>query len=171
MAETFDAKGEALCCAAVIRLGGATGVLAARADLTDGYRRIVAGVENIAAFLEGHPLDRDVVSSAFAENWFLDGKYPAQLPGRSFFKAWSDVVFVALALTLRDQPQISASLGMDSALRAASALPSSLPLRAYELACQQEAEVQLRASGVGELWGLAGRQAGHYRRVVRLADS
>ncbi|MFG3127255.1 hypothetical protein [Streptomyces tendae] len=77
MDEAFDAAGTASCCAAAIRLGGTVQVLTTRSGLLDHYSPIMAGLENIKAFLDGRGLDDDLLSFAFAESWSLDARYPA----------------------------------------------------------------------------------------------
>ncbi|MBA4863363.1 hypothetical protein H1V43_18640 [Streptomyces sp. PSKA54] len=174
MDEMFDAAGAALCCAAAIRLGGAMRVLAARAELSDGYDLVSAGVDNIVASLEGQDLDEDALGKAFGENWILDARYPAGLSGRAFFSKWTQLVFVTIVLTRPRQQQLVAVQGLDSALEAAAAWPSDVRvgsftrLADYELACQQETEERLRKGGLPVLRKLAEEQSGQYRRAAEL---
>lgn len=163
-----------MCCAAAIRLGGAMHVLAARAGLPDRYDLVVAGVDNIVASLEGKDLDESVLGKAFGENWTLDARYPAELSGRAFFRKWTQLVFVTIVLTRPRQQQLVAVQGLDSALEAAAAWPSDVPVASftrladYELACQQEAEKRLRKGGLPALRKLAGEQTEQYRRAAEL---
>ncbi|MFF9310751.1 GNAT family N-acetyltransferase [Streptomyces sp. NPDC014748] len=99
MDEAFDAAGTALCCAAAIRLGAAVQVLTTRSGLLDHFSPIMAGLENITAFLDGRGLDDDLLGSAFAESWSLDARYPAELAGHAFLKGWSSLVFGTVVLT------------------------------------------------------------------------
>lgn len=170
--ETFDAAGAALCCAAAIRLGGAVRVLAAPVGLLDRFGLVVAGVENIVAFLEGQELDDGLLGPAFAESWGLEVRFPAELAGREFFRSWTSTVFVALVLTRPKQQDIVARQGLDFALRAAAAWPSNVRIGSFgslvdfELACQQEAEDQFRNDGLPALWELAEVQSHQYRQAA-----
>ncbi|MCX5077822.1 hypothetical protein OG321_35795 [Streptomyces sp. NBC_00424] len=172
MDETFDAAGAALCCAAAIRLGGAVRVLAAPVALLDRFGLVLAGVENIVAFLEGQELDEGLLGPAFAENWGLEHRYPADLTGREFFRAWTSLVFVALVLTRSKQQDIMARQGLDFALGAAAAWPTAVGIGSFgslvdfELACQQEAEDQFRKGDLPALWELAESQSHQYRRAA-----
>ncbi|WP_435134561.1 hypothetical protein [Actinacidiphila sp. bgisy144] len=168
MDETFDVAGEALCCAAAIRLGGAAQVLTERAGLVDRYSRIMSGVANITAFLDGRDLNDELLGSAFAESWSLDARYPAEFAGHDFVRGWSVVVFVVVVLTKPKQQDIVAAQGLGSASEAVAAWPSAIRIGAFdslarfELACQQEAEDQLRRNGLPALWKLAEAQSKHY---------
>lgn len=51
MSEISDEMSQALCCAAAVRLDGALAVLADRAQLSDRYNQVVAGVESVIASL------------------------------------------------------------------------------------------------------------------------
>lgn len=174
MDEMLDATGTALCCAAAIRLGGAMHVLAARAGLSDRYDLVVAGVDNIAASLEGQDLDEGVLGEAFGENWTLDAGYPAELPGRAFFGKWTQLVFVTIVLTRPGQRQLVAAQGLESALEAAAAWQCGAPvdsftcLADYESACQREAEKRLPQGALTSLWELAEQQSEYYRRAAEL---
>ncbi|MFD9438198.1 hypothetical protein ACFWBR_19175 [Streptomyces sp. NPDC060006] len=44
-------------------------------------------------------LDDSMVSEAFGENWSLDARYPAELPGLALFEGWTRLVFVTIGLT------------------------------------------------------------------------
>ncbi|MER5834495.1 hypothetical protein ABT116_27605 [Streptomyces sp. NPDC002130] len=172
MDETFDAVGEALCCAATIRLGGAVQVLTERSDLFDRYSVIMAGVRSIAAFLDGRELDDDLVGSAFAESWSMDARYPAQLVGHAFVKDWTFLVFGTLVMTRPRQQNIVAALTLDFASKAAAAWPSAIgidsfdSLARFELACRQEAEDRLLRDGLPALWRLAEVRSKQYRQAA-----
>ncbi|WAU82954.1 hypothetical protein O1Q96_26680 [Streptomyces sp. Qhu-G9] len=174
MDERSDAAGKGLCCAAAIRLGGATRVLAARAGLSDRYELVAAGVGCIVASLEGQELDDSMVSEAFGENWSLDARYPAELPGLAFFEGWTRLVFVTIGLTRPGQRELDPAQGLDFALEAAAAWPSDAHdesftrLADFELACQQGAAERVRADGLPALWKLAEAQSEPYRRAAEL---
>ncbi|PBC94962.1 hypothetical protein BX281_2890 [Streptomyces sp. Ag82_O1-15] len=167
----FDATGEALCRAAAIRLGGALRVLAARAGLSERYETVAAGVGHLAACLDGGELDVEVLGSAFAANWNLSEMYPAELPGREFFRVGLKIVFVVLVLTRPDQ-QVAPAQGLEFALNAADAWPSEVRIDSFtrladfELACQVEAEDRLITAGLSALRELAEAQADQYRRAA-----
>ncbi|MFI1352940.1 hypothetical protein ACH4TV_05050 [Streptomyces sp. NPDC020898] len=173
MDKTFDAAGEALCCAAAVRLDGALRVLAARAGLSDRYDRVMAGVGHLAASLDGGELDDGILGSAFAANWNLGMEYPDDLSGMGFFRKGLKIVFVALVLTRPDQ-QVVPSQGLEFALEAAATWPSDVHvdsftrLADFELSCQQEAEERLRMDGLSALWELAEAQSEQYRRAAEL---
>lgn len=166
--------GEALCCAAATRLSGATQILADRAGLSDRCGLVVAGLETIAASLEGQELDKGALGAAFSANWNLGAAYPAELAGRAFFTAWTRVVFVAIGLALPSQQQIAAGQGLDCALEAAAAWPSdahvdsSVRLVDFELACRQKAEDELRRGGPPALRTLTQMQIEQYGRAAEL---
>ncbi|MFC8198165.1 hypothetical protein ACFUTV_22600 [Streptomyces sp. NPDC057298] len=170
--ETFDAVGEALCCAAAIRLGGAVQVLIERSGLLDHYIPIMAGVENITAFLDGQEFDNDLLASAFAESWSLGAIYPAGLAGRVFVNDWSRLVFGTVGLTKANQQTYGAAQALDFASQAAAAWPSAVrigsfdSLARFELACQQEAEDRLRKDGLPDLWKLAEASSQQYRQAA-----
>lgn len=172
MDETFDAVGEALCCAAAIRLGGAMQVLAERAGLFDRYSLIMAGVTNIVAFLDGRELDDDLFSSAFAESWSLDARYPAEFAGHDFVRGWTSVVFAVVVLTKPKQQDIVEAQGLDLASKTVAAWPSAIRIGSFdslvrfELACQQDAEGRLRKNGLPALWKLAEVQSKQYRQAA-----
>ena len=174
MDEMVDTTGMALCCAAAIRLGGATRMLVGRAGLSDHYSLVSAGVDAITASLEGQDLNEDVLGKAFGENWTLDGFYPAELPGRVFCRRWTQLVFVTIVLTRPKQQQLVAAQGLESALEAAAAWPSDVRIDSfarladYELACQQLAEGRLRKDGLPALWKLAEEQSERYRQAAEL---
>lgn len=174
MDETVGAVGEALCCAAAVRLGGAARVLADRAGLSDHYGLVAAGVDGIVASLDGQGRDDSVLGSAFGANWTLGARYPAELPGGTFLGKWTQLVFVALVLTRPRQQQLAAVQGLDAALEAAAAWPSDvragsfMRLADFEQACRQAAEERLREGGLPALWKLAGAQSEHYRRAAEL---
>ncbi|MEU1320547.1 hypothetical protein [Streptomyces tibetensis] len=172
MDETFDAVGEALCCAAAIRLGGAVQVLTERSGLIDRYGVIMAGVRSIAAFLDGRELDEDLVASAFAESWSLDARYPAQLVGHAFVKGWAFLIFGTMVLTKPKQQDIVAAQTLDCASQAVAAWPSAIGIDAFdslarfELACRQEAEDSLLKDGLPALWKLAEVRSRQYRQAA-----
>ncbi|MFJ4539817.1 hypothetical protein ACIP39_28195 [Streptomyces tibetensis] len=172
MDETFDAVGEALCCAAVIRLGGAAQVLTERSGLFDRYSVIMVGVRSIAAFLDGRELDDDLVASAFAESWSLDARYPAQRVGHAFVKGWASLVFGTMVLTKPKQQDIVAAQTLDFASKAAAAWPSAIGIDAFdslahfEPACRQEAEDRLVKDGLPALWKLAAVRSRQYRQAA-----
>ncbi|MEU6802710.1 hypothetical protein [Streptomyces neyagawaensis] len=130
----------------------------------------MAGVDNISASLDGQGLDERVLGKAFGENWTLDARYPAELPGLVF----TQLVFVTIVLTRPRQQQLDAGQGLDSAFQAATAWPSVVRvgsfacLADYELACQQEAERRLRKGGSSALRKLAEEQSERYRRAAEL---
>ncbi|MCX5357288.1 hypothetical protein OG864_00630 [Streptomyces sp. NBC_00124] len=171
MDETFDAVGEALCCAAAIRLGGAVQVLTERSGLLDHYIPIMAGVESITAFFDGQELDDDLLGSAFAESWSLGARYPAGLVGRVFVNDWSRLVFGTVGLTKAKQQNFGAAQALDFASQAA-AWPSAVRIGSFdgmarfELACQQEAEDRLRKDGLPVLWKLAEVSSKQYRQAA-----
>ncbi|MFC8954701.1 hypothetical protein ACFT8P_19005 [Streptomyces sp. NPDC057101] len=160
MDEASDAVGQALCCAAAIRLGGAVQVLTERDGLLDHYIPIMAGVESITAFLNGHELDDGLLGAAFARSWYLDARYQTGLPGYAFVKDWTSLVFGTAVLTRPEQQNILAEQTLDFASKAAAAWPSAVrvssfdSLARFELACQQEAEDRLRKDGPPALWKL-----------------
>ncbi|MPY31519.1 hypothetical protein FNH09_09540 [Streptomyces adustus] len=172
MDETFDAVGEALCCAAAIRLGGAVQVLTERSGLLENYNSIMAGVENITAFLDGQELDNDLLGHAFAESWSLGASYPTGLAGRTFVNDWSRLVFGTVGLTKPKQCNFGAAQALDFASQAAAAWPSAVrigsfdSLARFELACQQEAEDRLRKDGLPALWKLAEVRSKQYRQAA-----
>ncbi|MFJ7045559.1 hypothetical protein ACIQVC_19425 [Streptomyces sp. NPDC101112] len=172
--EMFDEAGTALCCAAAIRLGGAVRVLAGRAGLSDSYGLVSAGVDDISASLDGQGLDECVLGKAFGENWTLDARYPAEVPGQVFLHRWTQLVFVTIVLTKPGQRQLVAAQGLDSAFQAATAWPLAVRVNSfacladYELDCQQEAEGRLRKGGLPALWELAEEQSEWYRRAAEL---
>ncbi|MET9600652.1 hypothetical protein [Streptomyces sp. NPDC006459] len=149
-------------------------MLADRADLSDRCGLVVAGLETIAASLEGHELDRSVLGTAFSANWNLGAVYPAEVAGRAFFTAWTRVVFVAIGLALPSQQQIVAVQGLDCALEAAAAWPSdarvgaSVRLVDFELACQQKAEDEIRKGGLPALRTLTQVQIEQYGQAAEL---
>ncbi|MET8858864.1 hypothetical protein [Streptomyces sp. NPDC004579] len=173
MERTFDTAGEALCCAAAVRLDGALRVLAARVELSERYDMVMAGVGHLVASLDGGELDDAILGSAFAANWNLGMGYPDDLPGMGFFRKGLKIVFVALVVTRPDQ-QVMPSQGLEFALEAAATWPSDVRvdsfvrLADFELACQQEAEERLRTDGLPGLWKLAEARSGQYRRVAEL---
>lgn len=170
--ETFDAVGEALCCAAAIRLGGAVQVLTGRSGLLDHYVPIMAGVESITAFLDGKELDDDLLGSAFAESWSLGARYPAGLAGRVFVNDWSRLVFGTVGLTKAKQQNFGAAQALDFASQAAAAWPSAVRICSFDsmarlqLACQLEAEDRLRKDGLPVLWKLAEVSSKQYRQAA-----
>ncbi|MDX3643828.1 hypothetical protein [Streptomyces sp. MB09-02B] len=170
--ETFDAVGEALCCAATIRLGGAMEVLTERSSLFDAYASIMAGVESIRAFLDGQELDDDLLGSAFAESWSLDARYPAGLPGHAFVGGWTRLVFGTVVLTRPKQQNIVAVQTLGFASEAAAAWPSVVrigsfdSLARFEVTCQREAEDRLRKDGLPALWALTEDWSKQYRQVA-----
>ncbi|WP_129798288.1 hypothetical protein [Streptomyces sp. F001] len=172
MDETFDAVGEALCCAAAIRLGGATQVLTERSGLLDRYSLIMAGVESIVAFLDGQELDDDLLGSAFAESWSLDARYPTGLTGHGFVKGWTSLVFGTVVLTRPKQQNIVAAQTLDFASKAVAAWPSAIridsfdSLARFELTCQQEAKDRLRKDSLPALWKLTEVRSKQYRQVA-----
>ncbi|WP_406128094.1 hypothetical protein [Streptomyces sp. NBC_00989] len=174
MDEVVGAAGEALCCAAAVRLGGAARVLADRAGLSDRYGLVAAGVDGIVASLDGQGRDDSVLGRAFGANWNLDARYPAELPGGAFFGKWTQLVFVALVLTRPKQRQLGAMRGLDAALAAAATWPSEVRAGSFtrfvdfESACQQAAEERLREGGLPALWKLAEAQSEHCRRAAEL---
>jgi hypothetical protein len=108
--KTFDTTGEALCCAASVRLGGALRVLAARAGLSDRYDTVMAGMEHLAASLDGGELDDAVLGPAFGANWNLGTRYPDDLSGVEFFRSGLKIVFVALVHTRPDRQAVPAGV-------------------------------------------------------------
>ena len=56
-------------------------MLADRAGLSARYGLVAAGVDNIAASLDGQDRDDSVLGGAFGANWTLDARYPADLLG------------------------------------------------------------------------------------------
>ncbi|GAA2280802.1 hypothetical protein GCM10010234_17210 [Streptomyces hawaiiensis] len=172
MDETFDAVGEALCCAAAIRLGGAVQVLTERSGLCDAYGVIMAGVRSIAEFLDDRELDDDLVASAFAESWSLDASHPARLVSHAFVKGWTCLVFCTVVLTKPKQQNIVAAQTLDFASKAAAAWPSAIRIDAFdslarfELACRQEAEDRLLTDGLPALWKLAEVRSKQYRQAA-----
>ncbi|MFF1478256.1 hypothetical protein ACFVYD_11905 [Streptomyces sp. NPDC058301] len=165
--------GEALCCATAVRLGGALGVLAARAGLLDRYDQVMAGVEDVIAALDGHELDAATLGKAFGVNWTLGTRYPAELPGGDFFRTGMRIADVVLVAT-RPGQQAAPAQGLEYAAEAAAAWPTEVRaeleagLADFELACQQEAEERLREGGPNALWELAAAQADQYRKVAEL---
>ncbi|MFJ2391409.1 hypothetical protein ACIOTI_01505 [Streptomyces sp. NPDC087843] len=172
MDETFDVVGEALCCAAAIRLGGAVQVLTERSGLLDHYIPIRAGVRSITAFLDGQALDDALLGSAFAESWSLGVSYPIGLGGRAFVNRWSSLVFGTVGLTRSKQQDFGPAQALDFASEAAAAWPSAVrigsfdSLARFESACQQEAENRLRKDGLPALWKLAEVRSKQYRQVA-----
>ncbi|MFF3889604.1 hypothetical protein [Streptomyces sp. NPDC001914] len=172
MGETFDVVGEALCCAAAIRQGGAVQVLTERSGLLDHYIPIKAGVESITAFLDGQELDDDLLADAFAESWSLGVRYPAALAGRTFVDDWSRLAFATVGLTKAKQPTFGPTQALDYASRAAATWPSAVRigsfdgLARFEFACQQEAQDRLRTDGLAALWKLARDRSKQYRQVA-----
>ncbi|MEI5525737.1 hypothetical protein WB401_38155 [Streptomyces brasiliscabiei] len=172
MDETFDVVGEALCCAAAIRLGGAVQVLTARSGLLDHYIPIMAGLENITAFLDGRELDEDLLGSAFAESWSLDARYPAALAGHAFVRAWSCLVFGTVVLTKPKQRDIVAAQTLEFASTAAASWPTAVrvgsfdSLVRFEVECQQEAEARMREDGLPALWELTEHRSKQYRQAA-----
>ncbi|MFF3202336.1 MULTISPECIES: hypothetical protein [unclassified Streptomyces] len=173
MEKTFDTTGEALCCAASVRLGGALRVLAARAGLSDRYDTVMAGMEHLAASLDGGELDDAVLGPAFGANWNLGTRYPDDLSGVEFFRTGLKIVFVALVHT-RPGQQAEPAQGLEFALEAAEAWPTDVRIGSFtrladfELACQQEAEARLRTDGLAALWKLTEGRCEQYRRVAEL---
>ncbi|MFD5413508.1 hypothetical protein [Streptomyces nojiriensis] len=149
-------------------------MLADRAGLSDRCGPVVAGLEAIAASLEGQELDRGVLGAAFSANWNLGAAYPVEHAGRAFFTAWTRVVFVAIGLALRSPQQIVAAQGLGCALDAAAAWPSdahvgsSVRLVDFELACQQKAEDELRKGGLPALRRLTQVQIEQYGQAAEL---
>ncbi|WP_432086348.1 hypothetical protein [Streptomyces sp. bgisy095] len=172
MDETFDAAGTALCCAAAIRLGGAAQVLTARSSLLDHCSPIMAGMENITAFLDGRGIDDDLLGSAFAESWSLDARYPAALESYTFVKEWSSLVFGTTVLTRPKQQNIVAAQALECASKAAASWPSTVRIGSFdslirfEVACQQEAEVRMRQDGLPALWELTEDRSKQYRQAA-----
>lgn len=170
--EAFDAAGTALCCAAAIRLGRAVQVLTTRSGLLDHYSPIMAGLENITAFLGGRGLDDDLLGSAFAESWSLDARYPAELTGRSFVKGWSSLVFGTVVLTRPKQQDITSAQTMEFALKAAESWPTAVrigsfdSLLRFEAACQQEAGARMKEGGLPALWKLTEDRSKQYRQAA-----
>ncbi|MET9850754.1 hypothetical protein [Streptomyces ossamyceticus] len=120
----------------------------------------------------GEGLDECVLGKAFGENWTLDARYPAELPGLAFLQRWTQLVFVTIVLTKPRQQQLVPAQGLDSAFQAATAWPSAVRvdsfacLADYELACQQEAERRLREGGLSALCKSAAEQSERYRRAA-----
>ncbi|WP_340379298.1 hypothetical protein U5640_29950 [Streptomyces sp. SS7] len=170
---TFDTDGEALCCAAAVRLGGALRVLAALGGLSDRYGRIEAGLGSLKAFVGGRERDDDALAEAFVANWSLGTRYGDELPGAAFFRAGTRIVDVAIIVARTEQP-VDPVQGLSQALEAAAAWPSEIHISSFtqladfERACQTEAEERLRTGGLPGLWELADEQAGHYRRAAEL---
>ncbi|WP_367321850.1 hypothetical protein [Streptomyces sp. HUAS ZL42] len=171
MDKVFDAAGEALCCAAAVRLGGALCVLAARAGLSDRYEKVAVGVGNLVAFLDGQERDDDVLAEAFVANWSLGTRYRDELPGAAFFRAGLRIVDVAIIVARTEQP-VSPVQGLSHALEAASGWPAEVRIGSFtrladfESACQTEAEERLGTDGLPALRKLAEAQADHYRRAA-----
>ncbi|MGW5421635.1 hypothetical protein [Streptomyces sp. NPDC003943] len=173
MDETFDTAGVALCCAAAIRLGGAAQVLTVRSDLLDHYYPIMAGLENITAFLDGRGLDDDLLDSAFAESWSLDARYPAGLASHPFVKGWSSLVFGTVVLARPKQQNLAAAQTLEFASKAAASWPTAVrighfdSLIRFEAMCQQEAEARMREDGVPTLWELTEDRSKQYRQAAK----
>ncbi|MGV9897466.1 hypothetical protein [Streptomyces tendae] len=174
MDEAFDAAGTALCCAAAIRLGGAVQVLTARSGLLDHYSPIMAGLENITAFLDGRERDDNILGTAFAESWSLDARYPAELAGHAFVKGWSSLVFGTVVLTRPKQQSITSAQTMEFASKAAASWPTAVRIASFdsllrfEAACQQEADARMREGGLPALWKLAEERSKQYRQTTEL---
>ncbi|MFF9147319.1 hypothetical protein ACF1BN_20930 [Streptomyces sp. NPDC014861] len=172
MDDAFDAAGTALCCAAAIRLGGAVEVLTARSGLLDHCSPIMAGLENITAFLYGRALDDDLLGSAFAESWSLDARYPAELPSHTFVKKWSYLVFGTVVLTRLKQQNFTSAQTLEFASKAAASWPIAVCLGSFdsllrfEAACQQEAEARMREGGLPALWKLTEDRSKQYRQTA-----
>ncbi|MFF7813782.1 hypothetical protein ACFZCF_17990 [Streptomyces sp. NPDC007945] len=172
MGESHDAVGVALCCSAAIRLGGAVRVLVDRSGLLDHYTPIMAGVENIRAFLGGRELDDELRATAFAESWFLEARHPAEFPGRAFLKDWASLVWCTVVLARPGGESFGAAQVLDLASQAAAAWPSTAPvgdfdtLAAFERSCLREAEDRLRRDGLPALWELTEERSRQYRRVA-----
>lgn len=170
--EAFDAAGTALCCAAAIRLGGAVQVLTTRSALLDHYNPIMAGLENITAFLDGRGLDDNLLGSAFAESWSLDARYPADLAGHAFVKGWSSLVFGTVVLTRPKHQNITSAKTLEFASKAAASWPTAVrigsfdSLLRFEAACQQEAEARMREGGLPALWKLTEDRTKQYRQTT-----
>ncbi|WP_329317063.1 MULTISPECIES: hypothetical protein [unclassified Streptomyces] len=173
MSEISDEMSQALCCAAAVRLDGALAVLADRAQLSDRYNQVVAGVESVIASLGGQSLDTAVLGRAFGANWTLGARYPIELPGGSFFRSALRIVDIVLVAT-RPGRQATPEQGLEHALEAATEWPAmvqgdaGIGLAGFELACQQEAHERLREGGLPALWKLAAIQAGHYRKAAEM---
>jgi hypothetical protein len=141
--------------------------------LSDRYRQVAAGVENVIAALDGQELDITVLGTAFGVNWTLGTRYPAELSSGSFFRGGLRIVDVVLVGT-RPGRQVTYAQGLEHALAAAAAWPVQVEgqvgtgLADFELACQGEAHEQLREDGLPALWELAAVQAGQYRRAAEL---
>ncbi|MFD7396999.1 hypothetical protein ACFV60_18420 [Streptomyces virginiae] len=131
----------------------------------------MAGLEAIAASLEGQELDKGVLGGAFSANWNLGAAYPAEL-GWAFFTAWTRVVFVAIGLALPSRQQLVAVQGLDCASDAAAAWPSdshvgsSVRLVDFEPACRQKAEDELLKGGLPALRRLTQVQIEQYRQAA-----
>ncbi|MGW0576472.1 hypothetical protein ACWD25_10980 [Streptomyces sp. NPDC002920] len=171
--KTFDAVGEALCCAAAVRLGGALHVLAARGGLSERYDKVAAGLDGLKAFLGGQERDDGVLNDAFVANWSLGTRYRDELPGVDFFRTGLRIVDVAIIVARTDQP-VAPAEGLSQALEAAGTWPSGVRvdsftrLADFERACQQEAAERFRTDGLSALWELAEARADQYRRVAEL---
>ncbi|NEB90575.1 hypothetical protein [Streptomyces bauhiniae] len=172
MDEMFDAVGEALCCAAAIRVGGAVRVLTERAGVLEHYDTIMAGIESTTGFLDGRELDDELVVAAFAESWSLDSRCPAGFAGHTVVKGWASLAFGVTALTRPKQGDTSAAQWLECASHAAAAWPSGVRVDSYdslahfELACQQEAADRLRKDGLPALWELADVRSKQYHQVA-----
>ncbi|AKZ53631.1 hypothetical protein SAM23877_0582 [Streptomyces ambofaciens ATCC 23877] len=170
--EAFNAAGTALCCAAAIRLGGAVQVLTTRSALLDHYNPIMAGLENITAFLDGRGLDDNLLGSAFAESWSLDARYPADLAGHAYVKGWSSLVFGTVVLTRPKQQNITSAKTLEFTSKAAASWPTAVrigsfdSLLRFEAACQQEAEARMREGGLPALWKLTEDRTKQYRQTT-----
>lgn len=170
---TFDTAGEALCCAAAVRLGGALRVLAALGGLSDRYDKVEAGLGSIRAFVGGRERDDDALADAFVANWSLGTRYGEQLPGAAFFRAGTRIADVAIIAARTEQP-VDPVQGLSQALEAAAAWPSEIRIGSFtrladfERACQAEAEERLRTGGLPALWELTEAQAVPYRRAAEL---
>lgn len=170
---TFDTAGEALCCAAAVRLGGALRVLAALGGLSDRYDKVEAGLGSLMAFVGGQERDDDALADAFVANWSLGTRYRDELPGAAFFRAGMRIVDVAIIVARTEQP-VDPAQGLSQALEAAAAWPSEIrvgsftQLADFERACQAEAEKRLRTGNLPDLWELAEAQADYYRRTAEL---
>ncbi|MET8968756.1 hypothetical protein [Streptomyces hydrogenans] len=147
-------------------------VLTTRSGLLDHYSPIMAGLENIRAFLNGRELDDELLGSAFAESWSLDGRYTAELASHAFVMGWSSLVFGTVVLTRPKQPNIAAAQTMEFASKAAASWPTAVHIGSFdslfrfEAACQQEAEARMREDGLPALWKQTEDRSKQYRQTA-----
>nr|CAJ89502.1 hypothetical protein SAML0515 [Streptomyces ambofaciens ATCC 23877] len=147
-------------------------VLTTRSALLDHYNPIMAGLENITAFLDGRGLDDNLLGSAFAESWSLDARYPADLAGHAYVKGWSSLVFGTVVLTRPKQQNITSAKTLEFTSKAAASWPTAVrigsfdSLLRFEAACQQEAEARMREGGLPALWKLTEDRTKQYRQTT-----